>query len=376
MSSTRDEPQKDKEQPDSLLARGLSGRRPLVQWAVLLLTSAVLSILLRAVHIPAAFLLGPMIAGIAVAVMRASIRVPRWSAMLAQGVVGGLIASRFTPKVLGGLGRAWKLDLLVTAGVVGASSLLGWSLARLRVLPGSTAIWGSAPGGATSMVVMAEESGADGRLVAFMQYLRVLLVALAASAVAHFAVPGASLSHAASMFGQFDLVRFGGTLVIVFGGAVLGRVSRIPSGAMLVPIFIGGVTNATGWLTLELPPWLLVASYALVGWMVGVRFTREILVYAARAAPRILAAIVVLLVICGLMGGALTLFAGIDPLTAYLATSPGGVDTAAIIASSSNKADPLFVMTLQLTRAITMLLLGPTLAKRVARSFADDEGVG
>ena len=41
------------------------------------------------------------------------------------------------------------------------------------MLPGTTAVWGSSPGAATAMVLMAEAFGADARLVAFMQYLRV-----------------------------------------------------------------------------------------------------------------------------------------------------------------------------------------------------------
>jgi membrane AbrB-like protein len=308
-----------------------------------------------------------MFAGIAVAAMHGSIRVPRWSAMLAQGMLGGLIASRFTPSVLHKLTHLWKLDLLVTVGVIGASSLLGYALARLRVLPGSTAVWGSSPGAATAMIVMAEDFGADVRLVAFMQYLRVLFVALIASVVAHFVVPGGGASHSTPLFGHVDLPRFGATLGIVVGGAVVGRVLRIPGGSMLVPFFVGAAANATGWLTPELPQWLLALSFALFGWMVGLRFTRKILSYAARMAPRIVLSIFVLLFLCGLIGGALTWFAGIDPLTAYLATSPGGVDAAAIIAASSAKADPLFVMTFQMTRAIAMFIVGPPIARRVAR---------
>lgn len=41
------------------------------------------------------------------------------------------------------------------------------------------------PGAANAMVILGEAEGADARLVAFMQYSRVLLVALAAALVAH-----------------------------------------------------------------------------------------------------------------------------------------------------------------------------------------------
>ena len=37
-----------------------------------------------------------------------------------------------------------------------------------------------------------------------------------------------------------------------------------------------------GLMTIELPPWLLAASYAFIGWNIGLRFTRTLLIYAAR----------------------------------------------------------------------------------------------
>src|SRR5207237_1146383 len=63
---------------------------------------------------------------------------------------------------------------------------LGWLLNRRRVLPGTTAIWGLSPGAATAMMVLAEAHGGDPRLVAFMQYLRVICVASLASLIARF----------------------------------------------------------------------------------------------------------------------------------------------------------------------------------------------
>jgi uncharacterized membrane protein AbrB (regulator of aidB expression) len=61
---------------------------------------------------------------------------------------------------------------------------------------------------------------------------------------------------------------------------------------------------------------------------------------------------------CGILAGTLTALFHIDPLTAYLATSPGGVDAAAIIAAST-KVDTPFVMAMQNVRMIVLLLVGP-----------------
>ncbi len=61
----------------------------------------------------------------------------------------------------------------------------------------------------------------------------------------------------------------------------------------------------------------------------------------------------------------LTRTAGIDPLTAYLATSPGGMDSIAIIAANST-VDLAFVMALQSARLLIVTAIGPALARFVA----------
>ncbi len=134
---------------------------------------------------------------------------------------------------------------------------------------------------------------------------------------------------------------------------------------MLLPLALGAWLNGAGIITIELPPWLLATSYAVVGWSIGLRFTRPILVYAARVLPRILLSIVALIVICALFGVVLAKVAHVDMLTAYLATSPGGADSVAIIAAST-KVDVPFVMALQTARFVIVLLIGPRLARFIA----------
>src|SRR5258705_11676881 len=62
-------------------------------------------------------------------------------------------------------------------------------MSRFRIIPGTTALWGMLPGAAPVMMLMAEAYGADFRLVAFMQYLRVAMVAAVASVVSLIFVP-------------------------------------------------------------------------------------------------------------------------------------------------------------------------------------------
>jgi len=130
-------------------------------------------------------------------------------------------------------------------------------------------------------------------------------------------------------------------------------------------MFGGVLLSHQGLMVIETPPWLLAISYALVGWWVGLRFERPLLIHAARVLPRMIVCILALIALCGGLALVLIVFAGIDPLTAYLATSPGGADSVAIIAASSN-VDAPFVMAMQTLRFLGVLLAGPAMARFVA----------
>jgi membrane AbrB-like protein len=90
---------------------------------------------------------------------------------------------------------------------------------------------------------------------------------------------------------------------------------------------------------MQLPQWLLAVSYAMVGWSIGLNFTRPILRHATRALPQIIGSIIVLIAFCGGLGFMISRLLGIDPLTAYLATRPGGMDSVAIIAAAAQNVD-------------------------------------
>jgi len=339
-----------------------------LQWAVLLLASLVLIVPLQAMRLPAALLLGAMAAGILVAVFEGRLAVPHWPFAIAQGLIGCLVARSIGPTILTTMVRQWPLFLAGVCAVLAISTTLGALLARFKVLPGTTAVWGSAPGAATVMVLMSEGFGGDPRLVAYMQFLRVMLVALAASIVARLWIaPGATAAlPAMHWFPPLPAGPWLETMAVAVIGAIAGDRLRIPAGALLVPMVAAIVLADTHHLGVTLPPWLMAFAYVLIGWSIGLRFTREIVIYAARALPTIAASTLTLIALCGGLAWVLHATVGTDPLTAYLATSPGGADSVAIIAASS-PVDVPFVMAMQMARFVLVLLLGPSLAKTVAR---------
>jgi membrane AbrB-like protein len=340
-------------------------QRTFFQWIILIGLSAVMVAGLTVARLPAGLFLGPLLAGIVLSSLGAKIHVSRVSLLSAQAVVGSMIAHTMPLSLFGELAKDWPLFLAGVVSVVAVSTTLGWLLARQRVLPGTTAIWGSSPGAATAMILMASDYDADARLVAFMQYLRIVCIVVVATVVARLYGVSPAGAAAVSWFAPVAWTSFAATAAVATVATVAGVLLHIPAGPMLLCMFAGIALQGVGWLTIELPPWFLAASYALIGWSVGLRFTREILRHAARAFPRVLASTLALIASCGVFAFILVVFAGIDPLTAYLATSPGGADSIAII-SASTDVNASFVMTMQMARFLLVLIAGPYLARFVA----------
>ncbi len=191
-----------------------------LRWGLLLVSSGLLAALLTWARLPAALMLGPMIAGILMENGGAELRVPEVPFNTAQAILGCMITRILKPEIIHSFEKQWLLFLGIGLSVIVASCLLGWAISKLRILPETTAIWGLLPGAASAMMIMADAYGADARLVAFMQYLRVVMVALLASMIGRFWVhaPGTAAIAPALWFAPIDWLPFAGTLATRRGG--------------------------------------------------------------------------------------------------------------------------------------------------------------
>jgi len=86
-----------------------------LKWVVLLAASLVFIVPLQLIHVPAALLLGAMGAAILVAAFEGELAVPHWPYVLAQGLIGCLVA-----RSTGQGGRGWGAG----AGCAGGRCLL------------------------------------------------------------------------------------------------------------------------------------------------------------------------------------------------------------------------------------------------------------
>ena len=337
------------------------------KWLALLALSVGITALWSYGELPAALLIGPMIAGIVLGVNGARMEIPRWSYLGAQGVIAAMIAGSMTPAIAQTLSHGALLFIGAAATTLVGATALGWLISRTGMMPGATAVYGMSPGAASAMVMLSEAHGADKSLVAFMQYTRVLCVAFATTLVAHFWAGGSSHPPGPPWFAEVHWENLAIVLVLTLLSQQVARLSRLQGYGLIGPMILVGAIHAMGWVEIDLPRWLLAISYALLGWHIGLGFRREELIHAGRALPLVLGGALALVAFCALVSWAVATLAHVDGLTAYLAMSPGGADVAAIIAASTPSVDLPFVLALQSIRLFATIALAPFIIRLVVR---------
>jgi membrane AbrB-like protein len=204
-------------------------------------------------------------------------------------------------------------------------------------------------------------------VVTIVQYLRVLLVLLAMPLVT------AALFHPATGLGTLSgtRTRWPPDLVFVVAAVAVGMLAghyvRAPAMALLGPMLAAVAISAGGFLgAVSVPPLLENVGYALIGVQVGLRFTRESLRSIARLLPVTLLLMLLVIAACAGLGAALSAVTGVDGLTAYLATTPGGL-FAVLATAADSGSDVTYVLAVQVIRVFAMLLAAPLLARVLVR---------
>lgn len=369
--TNRDSPAGEPLEPQRPASR--SAARRAMAWAALLLLSAAITSALTWARLPAALMLGPMISAIVLAQIDGQLELRRPIVMAGQALLGCRLGMEISPELLHDSMRYLPVLAACVLGVMLATIVLAITVSRAGWFPESSAVWGLSPGAASAMVLLAEFHGSDPRIVAVMQYLRVVMAALAAIAVgawlgtpeAHMGSPAVSAG-AAAWFPPIDGIAFAETLGLALLGALAAWASGRAIAVLFVPMIGGALIQATGWGELELPAFVMAAAFAVIGWNIGLKFTRASLAASLKLLPRIMATIAAMMAICGALSVGLARLLGSDPLTAYLALSPGGLDSVFVIATSTHVDLPL-VLAAQLVRLIAVMILAPPLAQFIVR---------
>lgn len=324
--------------------------------------------LLGLAGVPSPYLFAALLAGLAVALVRpGAIDLPRPVFLAAQAVLGVLLGAYLTTSSLQAVADSWLPVALVSAGTLGVCVAVGAGLARFARVDPATATLGMVAGGASGIVAMADELGADDRLVAFMQYARVLIVVLATPVLAALLFPG---EHgAAGVAPDPPFIGDAGDWLIIAAvaptGVVLGRAVRLPAATLLGPLAVAGALALAGRLGhFAVPALLQQTAFILIGLQVGLKFTAATVREVGQLLGPVLLCILALMLACFGLAILLEALTPVSLLDAYLATTPGGLYAVVAVAFGAG-ANTTFILAVQSLRLLVMVLLAPLVVRRM-----------
>ncbi len=331
-----------------------------------------------AVHMPLPWLLGPMTALLVGARFCKKIQLYWPSRLRGWGliVVGYSSGSSISRGTLSQIAKDLPWMLFMTIAIIAVAALAAFIVSKLSEVDYPSTLVAGFPGGLTQLITLSEElDGVDCTVVTFFQVVRVILIVFCAPLLVFsplYSVGNTSDYTAAAVSAAMPMSELLPKIVlftvISVLSAILAKKVKLPTAYMLGPILGVAVFNVAGIHGPSLSPILLDIAQFSIGAYLGLLLKPERLQNKAR--------IIILSVINGLV---LVLFSlglsfilvkahGMDAVTSFLATAPGGSDQMTVMARVIS-ADVSMVTGYQIFRILFINFLVPPILKVFCRRY-------
>lgn len=340
------------------------------------LLAAAGGVLFYVLHIPLAWMLGPLTLVIVWSqILKKAVCWPIRLRNSALVILGYVIGKSFTTEAAQQMVAQLPIMLLVTVVILLMSLLLGYLTHRQTGISLSTGLMGSVPGGFSQMVLMSEEiAGTDVSVVSFMHTIRLLSVIfivpyLATQASGSIEIMPVTQSATAVPIPIFGPIPANAILILALAlcFALLAHKLRWPTPFLLGPILGVAMVAMTGTDCPALPPWLTIVSQISVGAYMGMQIQvanlanwRSLLAYTLLG---------VVVVIAASLGTAYFLsdYYGYSNVTSFLSMAPGGVAEMSVTGIAL-QAELSVIASYQLFRVFFMMLMTPMLFRKFLKT--------
>ena len=323
------------------------------------------------IGVPMTFMLGG-IAGAASFVLwyerndRKLPKLSRWVRLVSMSVIGAMIGSRFSPELLTLLPQFWISGLALIPFILLAH---GGNYAIMRKLGGYEkldAYFAALPGGIIDSAALAEEAGADLRVVTAQHFIRIILV-VASIPLLFLFIQGDAVG---SLDGQtlattdYDIIDIALLLTIALIGLFIGQLTKLPVSHMLGPLLLSLTLSVGGFVEIDIPPWLGHTAQFMVGTALGAQFSGVSRRLLARGLGMGLLAGIYMLLLAAAFAWFLVQFVPADFGAMFISFAAGGLAEMSLIALSLN-FNPVVVALHHLGRILLTVYIGNLLSRRV-----------
>ncbi len=293
-------------------------------------------------------------------------KLSRWVRLVFMSIIGAMIGTRFTPEFLTLLPQFWISGLALIPFILLAHA---GSYAIMRGLGGYErldAYFASLPGGIIDSAALAEEAGADLRIVTAQHFIRIILVVTSVPLLFLF-VQGETVGSAAgeSMASvDYNMADIASIVGIALVGLFLGKLARLPVSHMLGPLLLALALSVGGVIDLNVPPWLSHAAQYMVGSALGAQFSGISRTLLIRGLGMGLLSGTYMLGLAATFAIILVQYVPADFGAMFISFAAGGLAEMSLIALSLN-FNPIVVAIHHLVRILMTVGFGNFLSRRV-----------
>lgn len=351
----------------------------MIRTLLYLLAAAAAGALFTWLQIPAGWLIGALLVGAFYRLKIGELSLPPYVFPFALSLIGANIGLTMKISMFTQVASYFVPLIISLIAILLGSWLLSRLLARYSTLDPKTALFCCVPGGASVMLALSQEYGADQRIVAAFQSARVMVVVLAIPVLAgvvasitgagggsHAAAHAASAAHEGTLF--FPGFRFLCVLAVMALALGLARVLKIPAAQFLYAMLLAFLLNQFVVHIGALPNIVTGLGQVLLGANIGLRFDRDALKQLKKIgwlSASILGLFLVLTFAISLIFFWMT---PLDYVTSMLSMSPGGAPQMSSTATVLH-LDASIVASVQLIRLLIIFLLLPVVIPFLMKKY-------
>lgn len=293
-------------------------------------------------------------------------RLSRWVRLVFMSIIGSMIGSRFSPELLSLLPQFWVSGLALLPFILLAHAGSYGIMRGLGRYDKRDAYFAALPGGIIDSVALAEEAGADLRVVTSQHFVRIILVVISIPLLFFFVEGEAvgSLAGETLATADYDISDVALIVSIAIVGLMIGQRTKLPVSHMLGPLLLALLLSVGGVVEIDIPEWLVHAAQYMVGTALGAQFSgisRRQLVRGLRMG---LLSGLYMLVLAGAFAYGLAQQVPADFGAMFISFAAGGLAEMSLIALSLN-FNPIVVALHHLVRILLTVYVGRFLSIRV-----------
>jgi hypothetical protein len=324
-------------------------------FALALVIGAIGGYVFQLLKLPLPWMLGPMAATTAAALMGATLKVPSWARDTMLPIVAVMLGSTFEP--------SWfrRMDeFAVSLPLVLLNSLFLAVLAMLylrRTYDLPTTYFAGVPGAITQVVVLGPQRGGNPRAISTIQGVRVLIVVAAIPLIVGIGMAD-QVGQPKPMSWALPPVDIAIMTASAIVGVWVGRKLKFPTPIMTGPIFVSAILHLASITDAQVPDLIMIAAQLVIGASIGGRFAGSSPKELARDMKQALTLTGISLAGTFAMSLLLARISGLDLAVCLLAMTPGGLGEMTLVALALD-VDPSFVATHHVIRVTLLYFIVP-----------------